>query len=233
MNAHPLLMSSPNPTLIVKGLKRMTRRTTGLEEINQKPDAWTLHSIGDLGLYAKPSAKGKPGAYFHSETLEPGTILIAPVVCPYGRVGDSVWMRESLYCKDGTWYYKDDDAPVEIKPEDQSAAIVWAHHKSQDYAPSIHAPRFTSRISRTLTDIRLERLLDISEEDALAEGIEVTNILEATGKKLYGLRDKTGKLLFIPQPSARRAYIVFFDVLHGQGTASANPWVWALGWENS
>ncbi|VTM12324.1 Uncharacterised protein [Raoultella terrigena] len=103
--------------------------------------------------------------------------------CPFGAVGDRIWVRETFqgplfdfdlmdsYCKDSTPFeksefcvYKADGVPApEFYDADDELHCRWR--------PSIHMPRWASRILLEITDVRVERLNSISEEDARAEGI--------------------------------------------------------------
>jgi hypothetical protein len=90
---------------------------------------------------------------------------------PY-QVGDRLYVRESMYLgDDNCWYYGVDRAKVMVSPEDQGAMLVWAHHKDTDTQSAIHMPKWAARTWREITDVRVQRISDISEEDAIAEGI--------------------------------------------------------------
>lgn len=88
--------------------------------------------------------------------------------------GDHLWVREHLRRPDGDpWLYAADNQPVMVAKATETAMVAWAHHKEQDYCPSIHMPRWASRITlEALEDARMERLWDISDEDARREGME-------------------------------------------------------------
>jgi hypothetical protein len=83
--------------------------------------------------------------------------------CPYGQTGDLLWVRE-------TW------APNEVLPiadRPSGAAIYRADERySATWRPSIHMPRWASRLTLRLTDVRVQRLQEITGRDAVAEGIE-------------------------------------------------------------
>ena len=79
--------------------------------------------------------------------------------CPYGQPGDRLWVREKFALCDGEPIYWSDN-----HSDDQMASRKWK--------PSIHMPRCASRLTLEVTDIRVERVQDISEEDAKAEGVE-------------------------------------------------------------
>jgi len=85
------------------------------------------------------------------------------------------------------------------------------------WRPSIHMPRWASRITLKITDVRVERLQDISEPDALAEGIVATY-------GGYGLPE--GEHFHAVDP--RQSYWSLWEAINGPGSVEANPWVWAV-----
>jgi hypothetical protein len=90
----------------------------------------------------------------------------------YGVPGDRLWVRETLFCgDDNLWRYSADNGQVGIECANPTAMVVWALHKKQDYCSSIFMPRWASRITVEITDVRIQCLQEISEEDAMAEGI--------------------------------------------------------------
>ena len=127
--------------------------------------------------------------------------------CPYGQAGDRLWVRES-FC----------DAR-------QAAAGRVLYRASGDTAcgwkPSIHMPRFASRITLEITSVRVERLQDISEADAAAEGVTPKWEPGCSGRLMEAL----GGFSFRPAASA---YADLWESLHGTGAWDANPWVWVV-----
>lgn len=131
------------------------------------------------------------------------------VRCPYGQVGDRLWIRETFYAthidekstKDhGQIYYKADDNPYVV--------VSWK--------PSIHMPRWASRINLEITNIRVERVQDISDKDSLKEGISLDYSPPAIPVIPNGLpRAKFGKLW--DSINEKRGY-----------GWKANPWVWVV-----
>ncbi len=94
--------------------------------------------------------------------------------CPHGKPGDRLWVREGLFRPDGDpWLYRADDQPVMVAKEDETAMLVWAHHKNQDYSSSMYMPRWASRITLEITEVRVQRVQEISEEDVIAEGVQI------------------------------------------------------------
>ena len=102
--------------------------------------------------------------------LDPSTVVAAwdtgfiDEKCPYGETGDHLWIRENF------WKDKDTGKCLGYCADDEGK---YANNKTVKKTPSIHIPRVASRITLEITAIRVERLQDISEEDALAEGIQV------------------------------------------------------------
>ena len=131
--------------------------------------------------------------------------------CPYGAVGDRLWVREA-------WRVSSffDARP----PRDIGAGTSCSYEATSPRAGTAtgryrHArfmPRWASRITLELTDVRVQRLTTISEEDARAEGVEpMTRGPDACAAFGFTL-----------------AYARLWDVINGRGAWYANPWVWAL-----
>lgn len=130
--------------------------------------------------------------------------------CPYGISGDRLWVRESWStpkCLDG----KKPSELVNI-----NSLHYWADEEKQAgrKRPSIHMPRWASRIDLEITHVRAERLQEINEDDALAEGVD--------GEKEAAERGST----WYDKP--RRAYRFLWESINGQGSWDANPWVWVI-----
>lgn len=131
-------------------------------------------------------------------------------VSPHGNVGDRLWVKESYRFRSGA----DNLRPSQLAPHIVGVEPVWyeAGWQTLDYPnqppgklrPSIHMPRWASRITLEITDVRVERVQDISEEDAVAEGIALgDDEIIPTFRKLW-------------------------DSINGKGPHNwdANPWVW-------
>ena len=89
--------------------------------------------------------------------------------------------------------------------------------------PSIHMPRWASRLTLELTDVRVERLQDISEQDAVAEGIERC----AIGGRAWRIYSKSA----LPNegyPNPRDSYESLWQSINSRSSWDANPWVWVL-----
>lgn len=157
----------------------------------------------------------------------------------HGYAGDLIWARETLRLHDntGAWHYGACGSPVTVSEADKSAMLVWAHHKQGNVCTSIMMPRFASRITTTLTEVRIERLHDITAEDAIAEGLAC---LSKDGGQTfkYGIPDRDGEpgnddhgwhwQHWATNPVI--AYARLWNSIHGDSDNEwdANPWVWVL-----
>ena len=102
------------------------------------------------------------------------------------------------------------DARIHYAATEDRGGLLWR--------PSIHMPRWASRITLEVTGVRVERLQDISEADAYAEGIEQTDFIEEAEHQ----EPATGA------PPGRYAYRALWESINGPDSWTANPWVWAV-----
>lgn len=189
----PVLFSTPMVQAIMQDRKTMTRRLSGLEKVNHKPDEYVLRSEDDIT---------KDGSVLFQKT--DFTTTPFKVYCPYGQPGDLLWVRESWRMVgwnmeegemtveftggsrhtcfypgsdegDDTWIGNKIDIVVSkgcFVPDKKDDEQLVPTGKEIPWSPSIHMPKDASRIWLENTGVRPERLQDISEQDAIAEGIE-------------------------------------------------------------
>lgn len=160
--------------------------------------------------------------------------------CPFGAVGDRIWVREAYrfpaslddvsptgvgemavatgYRKpwaptfyEFTGTFSDGWKGFETPPKVSDAGKL---------RPSIHMPRWASRILLEITDVRVERLNAISEEDARAEGIIDGGCLNCGEPEPCGCAN--------PEPDATDAFAYLWQSIYGQENWNANPWVWVI-----
>ena len=198
MKEHPILFSGPLVRAILAGRKTQTRRLV-------KHHGELVPSDKSIVVDAYPN--GTPG-WFAEWPHKYGQRRA--LTCPFGAPGDRLWVRE-------TW-----GAGGMIKPGDPASyAADWPDAETvRKWKPSIHMPRALSRIDLEVTAVRAERLRDITEEDAVAEGIERVS---------HGVYDGGGPAM---GPSAQQAFMRLWDSINGERASwASNPWVWVVSFK--
>lgn len=141
--------------------------------------------------------------------------------CPFGQVGDQLWVRETfsdVYGNGG-----DEEERLEhvmYKADGDTDPYVIGGR----WTPSIHMPRWASRIQLEITGVRVERLQNISEEDAFAEGVNNKIAAEAVHK---------APSRFTLLPATVHGYAHLWDSINGAGAWETNPWVWAIDFKRT
>ena len=139
-------------------------------------------------------------------------------VCPYGRPGDQLWVREAI-----RWAGEADGITASTYAADGALTVADAWPWKRVFLPSMHCPRGLSRIQLEVTGIRVERLQDISEADAIAEGIEQLESPHA-GVALY--RDYAAGHDSTVSPI--HSYTTLWEKINGTSSWAANPLVWVV-----
>lgn len=193
MNERPIIFSGPMVRAILEGRKTQTRRLVRPQPDNRLKVARRLLNAGHENI----------GAVFSERDGDLSGQLASSAICPYGAPGTRLWVRETWGCAhyEGidaapNYFYRAD----ETDPE-HDALIRWR--------PSIHMPRTASRITREITDVRVERLQQISEDDARAEGVG-----EGPQEGMV-----TGPVV---------AFADLWGSIHGPDAWLKNPWVWVV-----
>lgn len=152
--------------------------------------------------------------------------------CPYGTIGDRLWVRESLgYCSEYGHYFKAGDehgGRVHLcslfDDEERGTGYSYEGLLPERAVPSIHLPRKYSRIQLELTGVRIERLQDISEADARAEGArQEPRCLQEDDTDAFR---RIGPVRDASFPIAR--YAALWESINGPGSWAANPFVWCV-----
>lgn len=198
MKQRPILFSAPMVRAILADTKTQTRRVVKLPR-------W--HFWGD----AYPGQILVDGAGdFHG-----GELPVDELRCPYGQPGDRLWVREAFIHEPADYCW---EASVSIPC--RPASTVYRADQEGDtrgagWKPSIHMPRILSRITLEVTGVRIERLQDISEADAQAEGCAL-ECMTPTG-------NDNGSAIHGPG-----GYIALWESINGPGSWDQNPWVWVV-----
>lgn len=229
MKERPILFSAPMVRAILSGAKTQTRRIMKPQPYSNGRWSREAQDIVCHNDYLPPSAllldvgRGK-NRYTCSDVEDD-----LPTSCPYGVPGDRLWVRETLRRRDGgrdpdVWQYEADQRDVQLPRDhpDVPAMISWAHHKERPHCPSIHMPRWASRITLEVTDVRVERLESISGEDARAEGIAVPRCSCEVCMRSSAM---------CPADASEHvmAFAQLWDAINGKRAPwASNPWVWCV-----
>lgn len=201
----PILFSAPMVRAILEGRKTVTRR-----EVKKKA------ALDCLAAGFEPAFLALPGN---------------ADLCPYGKVGDRLWVRETWYCDHlevtrGP-YLKPDD--LDIGEALNNGTLVYAadglapyEQEQPTWKPSIHMPRWACRILLEITDVRVERLNAISDEQALAEGVR----LYTDHAELGNWYHVDGIETYSAEP--RKSFELLWSLINGADSWTANPWVWVV-----
>ncbi len=216
MKERPILFSAPMVRAILSGNKTQTRRVVKMKRHH------TIEERDD----------GTKWPWMHDGERDADWWM----PCPYGQRLDRLWVRETWYCDD----YRVQRGPY-LKPDDmdiadaQSDGTLVYRASSGDrpyeaeqpvWRPSIHMPRWASRITLEITNVRVERLQDISPSDCEAEGVHRLPLQEGALNPWYTGDVDSG--LELHSRSTIGAYHKLWEKINGAGSWEANPWVWVV-----
>ena len=218
MKERPILFSAPMVRALLAGEKTQTRRVV-------KPQPFV--SLDAISGWAIPVPKKCQGWARDFLDIKGPNIDAA---CPYGEVGDRLWVRETFMDLQGTG--------VEHRPDPLGPLHRYAYQADtppgsrgdearKEYGlkwkPSIHMPRAASRITLEVTGVRVERLNDISESDCWAEGIEEV-MHDFDDAAQIDMANRLGCCI----EDAKPLYALLWERINGKGSWDANPWVWVI-----
>ena len=220
MKEHPILFSGPMVRAILGGRKTQTRRVVarGNSFVNgsrANSIAWSRLNFEapEVFVDAGPSPAGNPGPYLHVPRRDDESVHR---VYPTWQPGDRLWVRETCWVHRGSkrfaWYVHQDVFTVDPARDNVRKR------------PAIHMPRAESRILLEITDVRVQRLQDISEADAIAEGLRWRDALDAW---------TAGGDSWPTFSDPRRAFAGLWDSINaarGFGWET-NCWVWAISFK--
>lgn len=220
----PILFSGPMVRAIIEGRKTQTRRV-----VTDRNSQGNVRASGlDLTrawVDPGPSPAGNVGPYLKAPVIGRANAGIIERLYPRIVDPDRLWVRENL-CQDpldGIWKYQADFEPL-VDSSDPIDAVAWVVTRERTYCPSIHMPRWACRLVLEVTSVRVERLQQISEADALAEG--VLRVRDGC----YVVRGTRQDAAGLGHSSAEVAFACGWNELNesrGFGWAE-NPWVWVI-----
>ena len=195
MKERPLLFSAAMVRAILSNTKTQTRRVV-------KPQ-FAAYAIPVEMPATDPArgwvAPGHSGVWWCDAAANPDDVRR----CPYGQPGDRLWVRETFGFS-GSGYIPD----IHFRATNPEAPILGRWH------PSIHMRRIDSRITLEITSVRVERLQEISEADAQAEG--------------WTRRPEVSTDPQVHKEAARDWFMDLWESINGPGSWDANPWVWVI-----
>jgi hypothetical protein len=221
----PILFSTYMVQAILTGRKSMTRRIRGLNLINENPN-----NVEFLGFQDYPD--GSLRAIFQShDDDEAGSVK-----CPYGKPGDLLWVRESFNVEQ-----------YPVAPEGDHDELLYYYtatekkYTDMKWRPSIHMPKVAARIWLEVTDIRAERLQDITVYDAGDEGVEYWNVdadafeggeLVADYKNYMWRDDPNYEDYHFPHyANSVDSFRSLWQKINGEKSWISNPWVWVISFK--
>ena len=239
----PILFSGPMVRAILEGRKTQTRRA-----VKPRDPTWTYSCVDD--------ADGQAWLYESDDVGE-----WHEAACPYGEPGDRLWVRETWRCtggadRKGIIYRADEGGRI----PDAFALLgldelgrKWLDHgqwpdwdrlvydtaQSTTWRPSIHMPRWASRINLKVMGVRIERVQEISEEDAQAEGVDAADDYPGYCPECHGY-GVTGCCCDYSQDcvtcaTAKGRFSALWDSINAKRGFSwnTNPWVWVISFRRT
>lgn len=224
MSERPILFNGEMVRAILAGTKTQTRRPVVLED------------------FKASDTTGCDFAYRDKRSLwdDVTTARLIEKRCPFGMPGDTLWVRETWAAYTTPTYEYGECDEIECSPRDMRVdGVQWVRREDVVYQadgasspskwrPSIHMPRWASRLSLRVTDVRVQRVQDIIEADARAEGVQ------SFFERFTSIgRDQciTSGERAIDAPSRASFACTWDDIYGDKAPWSASPWVWAVSFE--
>ncbi|MDH1104793.1 hypothetical protein N5C55_02735 [Pseudomonas otitidis] len=223
MRERPILFAGPMVRAILNGEKTVTRRL-------MKPQP----TPSNMGGHSWPCPIHQTMLHVEQE-LQNGEGIwggLADSACPHGAPGDRLWVRETFATLSAGQYEPVKPAygygqEVRFAATDPLADCD-VGVRGYPWRPSIHMPRWASRILLEITAVRVERLQDISDEQARAEGLRWHSLYKQWG----GVESHPASRPECPQwrwyEDPITAFRQLWESINGAGSWDANPWVWVV-----
>lgn len=211
MKERPILMNAPMVRATLARTKTQTRR---LMKPQPTPDPV-------MGGHHWPSNVVQSMVHVESQLMagDPSWSGLAASVSPFGTRGDALWVRES-WRPVGNGPLSECTGPDDVR---FAASAGEAELATNRWRPSIHMPRWASRINLIVESVRVERLQDISEEDAIAEGILAFDGM-LDDARICTRAKELGDCI----DDARPWFAAAWEMLYGAASWDENPWVWVV-----
>lgn len=211
MKESPIPFKGDMVRAVLSGQKTQTRRP--MKPIPVYPDAFDglRREIHDGQVHFWASGAELPAHKFR---------------CPYGQPGDRLWVRER-WAADMSF----DDLPPRMLPPRGMPIYYHATAQCMDYKwrPSIHMPRWASRITLEITDVHVERVQDITNDEAVAEGAyEVRKVGDDIAHATWTMDGLDWRY-----DTPREAFVATWDSIYAADGLGwdVNPWVWVVAFK--
>ncbi|MGF6476585.1 hypothetical protein ABIE06_003433 [Pantoea dispersa] len=205
MTERGMIFNAEMVRAVLDGSKTQTRRIIKLD-----------HERG----MQNPVVRGKNG-----EVSYVGCRL-ASMLCPFGQQGDRLWVREAFMNLKGTGIESTTGQFEGFAYRADTPPSSYGDMARKDYGlkwtPSIHMPRWASRITLEITNVGVQRLQSISQNDAAREGLVK---LPATGRYCINQGDQ---YFGGASHDAREVFSWLWESIYGADSWQANPWVWVI-----
>ena len=223
----PIIFSAPMVKALLDGRKTQTRRIVSPRNTRFDGGSWPKgrfeHCKWDgAWVDAGPSPAGNPGPYLKVEYPYQDDETLVSRVYPMMQPGDRLYVREACcWVSAWGWRYKADNDDLTEQREDGRVSR---------WRSPIHMPRLASRLTLSVTDVQVQRLQDISEADAIAEGCLMDPEPDEHGGHMPAeiAHERGGD---IGWDCARDWYADLWNSLHGPDAWDANPWVVAVSFD--
>ena len=229
MKERPILFSAPMVRALLADTKTQTRRIVKHPHAAEV-DVWADEGNGRWGMGVQEAGV---------------SARMDAMLCPYGQPGARLWVRETWRLSSCGRHYPTQKTTAYVEWKDRQSTDrqhqqEWACSDSESEAllekqrvgtwrPSIHMPRWASRIDLEVAGVRVERLQAISDADAIAEGIERVrgrDVPAAMGGNVQMWRDYLNPDGWQATPAG--SYRTLWESINGPGSWAENPWVWVV-----
>lgn len=217
MKEHPILFKTEMVEAILSGSKTQTRRVVKL------PEGFSIQKPEICREVSPSGARGRWGVLAINADPDLRMPEVKHLPCPYGGMGDRLWVRETWQpnpnCDDDEWdkhncsYYEwsgcgsnPSNLPSALQKPEHCIYQASFNGQGLKWKPSLHMPRWASRLLLEIVDINIERLQDISEADSAAEGMGSP----------------------ITRDCKKPAFIRLWKSINGEESWNSNPWVWVV-----
>ncbi|KAB0332357.1 hypothetical protein J3P46_08620 [Janthinobacterium lividum] len=203
MKEGPMLFSAPMVRALLDGSKKQTRRIMKPQPVpipGEPGKHWWPSNAAQSMMRVEDGFQKHPGIFDDA--------------CPHGQPGNRIWVRET-FCLDDDGH---EEWPV-FRADGAKLPQRQPTRKPARWTPSIHMPRAASRILLEIVSVRVERLNDCSEADALAEGVKA----EPCDHVRLSCEE-----IGCCGPTAKGMYAALWDHINGAGAWADNPWVWVI-----